>query len=259
MFTGAGNRAGRGQRHPKSVTVQATSLSGTIGVLQIAPSKIEYGNRRSPMLASTDFVNAIVTPFTTTAVSGGTAVVTTSTANHPGVLVLQSSTTANSGILVTENNLNVLGGEQFDIVIQAPAVFTTVTSRFGFISTTTSADCSNGVYFEMSGSGVVIGKTATASVRSSTATVATLAVSTWYHCRLSMNAASTTATFTIYDDTGIVLGTQSLSTNIPASTTFPLPVGIITTSSGTVAFNCHLVDYMSFGIPNRDLVRGALL
>ena len=228
---------------------------------------MERGYRLSPRV-ETDFLNVAAPwgPFANTAISTGTlsfpgtGVVT---ASHPGCITINSSTTANSGEVMGTGGTNAAqfllgGGEQFDVVFKTGAAFTNITMRFGFHDSTTSGDAVDGAYFEVSTAGVVTGKTSSNSVRTTSATIATLAVSTWYHARVRVNANATAVDYTIFDDSGTQLGTVQNTTNIPTAAGRETGVAFVATSAGTTATAlCHL-DYMSYCYQGRTLARGAL-
>ncbi|MGL4397647.1 MAG: hypothetical protein ACRCS9_13990 [Hyphomicrobium sp.] len=230
-------------------------------------AKFVSAHRKAPV-QSEDFAIAatgIQGPFNVVAVSTGTATVAPAAGvvdgNHPGVMLFRSSTTANSGIACTTSldRRRIAGGEQFDIIFRTPASLANLTYRFGFQDTATSADAVDGVYFEMTGgTGNIIGKTSSNSTRSSTATIATLAVNTWYHARLSLNAAATQADFAVYGDAGVQQGsTLSLTANIPTASGREVGVVAVFTNSGTTAVDIVNLDYIAFGNPGRALQRGA--
>ncbi len=222
--------------------------------------------RLDPIFA-TDFpssVAATIAPFNISAISAGTSTTVPAAGaldgNHPGVILCRSSTTANSGVIVNtaQNTFRIAGGEQFDVVFRTPAALTAMTYRFGYHDTASSADAVDGIYFEMPASGAIVGKTSSNSVRTTSATVATLAVSTWYHARIVVNANATGVDFFIYSDAGAQLGTVSITTNIPTASGRECGVAFIGTNSGTTAVDIVNLDYMAASIPGRNLLRGAL-
>lgn len=214
--------------------------------------------RRNLAVIDSDFTNGIQVPFTGAAIGSGTTNAPTSlgSANRPGIVGFSSSTTANSGYRVQggPDQMRVGGGEQIDIHYRTPAAFASTTLRAGLANTTTSADAANGCYFEFAGSGAIIGKTADNSTRSATATLATLAVDTWYHLRIAVNAGATSVSFEVFDDSGTLLGSAALTTNIPgaARTT---TLGIVLTNSGATAVGLGQIDYLGYV---RRLTRGAV-
>jgi hypothetical protein len=228
--------------------------------------------RRSPIV-DTDFIttNTVNGPYQITAISAGTfntaPVAGVVTANHPGVVRLVSSTTANSGVMVMAGQTGVAagalvllsGGEQFDIVFRTPAALTNLTYRIGFLDTITSAVPTDGVFLEMPATGAIIGRTLNNTAGNNSATLATLAVNTWYHARIIINAAAASADFFIYSDAGALLGTANIGgANIPVVSGRELGIGGVFTSAGVAAADIVSLDYMSASFPGRALVRGAL-
>ncbi len=223
--------------------------------------------RRSPIFA-TDFLGTIagmMAPFNVSAISTGTF--TTAPAagvvdgNHPGVILCRSSTTANSGVIVNtvQNMIRIAGGEQFECVFRTPGALTALTYRFGYHDTATSADAVDGIYFEMPASGAIVGKTSNNSVRTTSGTIATLAINTWYHARIVVNAAGTAVDFFIFNDAGTQLGTVNIATNIPTASGRETGIAFIGTSSGVTAVDIVNLDYMAAASPGRTLTRGALI
>ena len=220
----------------------------------------EVQRRRQPRYATDFWTSATTTnaPFVGTAISTGTSVsnVTSVDGNHPGIVRITSSTTANSGYRwMSDPALRIAGGESFECIFRMLSVATT-TMRFGFSDSTTSADAVDGVYFEMAATGTLVGKAASNSVRSSTATLATLAINTWYRATIIINADASSATFTLYDANGLLLATQSLVTNIPVAAGRETAIGFSITNSTTTATALVDLDYLavSFG-RNRALMR----
>lgn len=181
------------------------------------------------------------------AISAGTnaSSIVNLTGNNPGVVRMTSSTTANSGYR-WQTDLNTFffkGGESFTAIIN-PLSFTTTTTRLGFVDTNTSADAVDGAYVEMSNSGVLILKTSNNSVRTTSATVATLSLNTWYKIKINVNANATAVIAEVYDATGTLLGTQSNTSNIPITSARAFGSGIVTTNSGVVATALMDLDFL---------------
>ena len=228
-------------------------------------SSMEYQIRTSPILW-TDFGGGAAAQqgFAAGAgIGGGTSITAPSgfaNSNHVGIQNISSSATANSGYFWTFMSTGLLlsGNEQFDCIFRTPTVLTTVTTRMGFHDSSSSLDSVDGCYFEWIGSGAVVAKTSNNSVRTTSATVATLLPDTWYHARVKLNAAATAADFTIYSDTGTQVGTTQITTNIPTASLRETTATVIATSSGTVAVNVIYLDYMSLSFPGRQMARGAL-
>lgn len=246
--------------------------AGTVNVIyQVSGSNVsaysDYGSLssafdRKPFYA-TDFMNPGTsvygnTDMTGSAISSGTAGATATglDANHPGIINLSSSTTTNSGFRFNTAGGAVLigGGERFDVIFR-PTVFTNSTARFGFHDATSITAPIDGAYFQYSGSGDVVGVTVSNSTSSTSATIATLSVDTWYHAVLVVNNTATQVDYSIFSEAGTLLGTQSLTTNIPTGVGRETGVCWIVTNSGTTSQSLARLDYISYAF-TRALTRG---
>lgn len=190
--------------------------------------------------------------FPTTAIASGTAAYINTQAEHPGVLTTTSSATTNSGHHSYYLGVGTLyyfqGGEIYECVYQPKvASNTNTTTRFGFLDATTSADAVDGAYFEIpAGSFDVVGKTSNNSTRTTSSTIATIAVNTWYRFVIKVNRAASSISFTIYDANGVSLGTQSNTTNIPNTSVRVFGVGYVSTNVGTSATLLGWLDRQAF-------------
>lgn len=214
----------------------------------------------------TDFshTNAVQNEFLLAIIGSGSTFTTVPLAarlgpNHPGVQLWRSGTTANSGVqcMTALGLFRIGGGERWDVNFATAPVFTTVTFRSGALDSATSTAPVDGVYFEMSTSGAIVGKCRSNSVESVTATLATLNLSTDYHGRIEVNAAGTSVQFTVYSDAGASLGAAALTTNIPTASGRELGWGSIATSNATVATEVLNIDRQRLTNPGRVVARGA--
>ena len=250
-----------GHRHQ----VDSNGIMNNLAYPSLVPYVNDYWDCAGSGTATT------VTSWQTTAVGAGTIAIPTASiasgnptsaqildgGNHPGVISISSSTTANSGIQATwgtsASALLIKGGEVFDCVFLI-STFATTTYRFGFHDSATSADAVDGIYFELPASGAAVGKTSNNSVRTTSATIATLVVNTWYHARIKVNSNASSVTFSLYDTSGVLLGSQAVTTNIPITAGRDCLPRFIATNSGVVAtFLCQL-DLIGFQKP---VLRGA--
>jgi hypothetical protein len=179
--------------------------------------------------------------------------------NHPGILRISSSANANSGgyVLTDPISFRISGGEIFEIIFR-PLVSnnTNTTLRMGFLDATTSADATDGVYFELPANSLgIVGKTANNGVRTTSTTIATLTVNTWYRCRIEINSDATQANFYVYDDNGTLLGSTSITTNIPTEEGRETGAGFIVTISEATATALADFDFMAVGYNGRELTR----
>lgn len=219
----------------------------------------KYRFLRNITICQSDFYSAI-SPFTDTAINSGTSAIGDDALynkDHPGILKILSSGVADSGRLISTGGgqVTIGGGETFECVFSIDT-FTNHTCRMGLHDATTVSDAVDGVYFQFSGSGAIIGKTSNNSSRSSTATITTLTVDTWYRAKLQVNSDATSVSFQIFDMTDTQLGsTLALTTNIPSTNTRRVgPTFISTESVGATADLAH-VDLISFYLVGRDFVR----
>ena len=253
---------------PMLITDEARLAVATgVGSYSAHAKQSEAGSgadRRAPKL-TTDFAhtNAVQDDFIGAVVAAGTNTTTPAAAmlgpNHPGVQLWRSSTTANSGYQCTTalGLFRLGGGEQWDVHFGTAAAFTTTTFRSGALDSITSTAPVDGAYFEFSGTNAIVGKCRSNNVESVTATLATLAASTWYHGRITVNAAGTSVTFAIYSDAGVLLGTASITTNIPTASGRELGWGSSATNSGVVAVDLVNMDLQTLTNPGRTVARGA--
>jgi len=207
-----------------------------------------------------------LTPFVTTGISSGTLANGLGiTPNHPGVCIIKDSATANGGYVfrldsVSSASLLLGGGERFVLVFQINSNRSTQTVRVGFHNAVTITAPTNGVYIELIGNGstgaVATGKATNAGGTGSTGSTFTCLTDTWYSLKIELNSNATGATFTIYNEAGASVWSDTVgSTYIPTAAGRFTDVGIIATESTTdAAANMISIDYVLCDI-NRDLVR----
>lgn len=182
-------------------------------------------------------------------ISSGTQSKTGGTADHPGILSTTSSTTANSGgYCLTDTTAFLIGGGEISVHVFRIVTLTNSTIRIAFLDTTTSADATDGVYIEIPATGDAVGKTASNGTRTTSSTIATLSTATWYSAVTCVNFDATNCWFGIYSESGTLLGSQTISTNIPTGAGRQCGHGFVATNSGTTAVGLTHMDYMAVGI-----------
>ncbi|MDE3250255.1 MAG: hypothetical protein KGO82_16460, partial [Bacteroidota bacterium] len=193
------------------------------------------------VLYYTGFLTAATTaspPFVGAAVSSGTVAVNTTnqTSERAGVLRLTSSTTANGGYKwqTDVTTYRIHAGDVFECAI-APVNFSTTTFRAGFLDATTSADAVDGVYFEYNTSGALLLKTSNNSTRTTSSTITTLSLNTWYKLRITINSDATIVYCDVFDASGAFIAGTSINTNIPTTAGRECGIGVIATESTTTA------------------------
>lgn len=182
-------------------------------------------------------------PFYGAAISSGTINAPTTTyidSSVIGAVRLRSSTTANGGYLISSSaggiipiaGTSIRGRFNFQN-------FATTTFRFGIHNSTTSSAPTNGIYFQFSASGVIDGRRTVSSSTTTTPSTYTLSTNTWYTLNIEIGSSSTT--FNIYDTSGNILWSSSISGS-PLSTQLAFAL-VVTESSTTATDMCH-VDYL---------------
>lgn len=185
-------------------------------------------------------------PYTTTAISAGTTASSNAailSIDHPGVIKLRVGATANGGARLYIEGFRLRGGEKHQAWINFNT-HTGVTLRIGFAKTTTSADATDGAYFEIIG-GVANGKNANNSVRTSTTTSYSslgLTSSDWYRFDIDVANDLSSARYRIYDKTVALVYDQTVTGNLPpADSGRDVLAGIIATQATAGAADiCHV-------------------
>lgn len=191
-------------------------------------------------------------PFSVGNISSGALGVlpTAEVPNHPGILIIAASSGAgaNSGGRTGNAGSQMLPGAFFSEAVVNFPVITDLTYRSGFHNSLTASAPTNGAYFEVDAGGDLNGKTAATSSYSTTATDYTLSIDTWYRMRVSTNAALTLITFELFNDSGSLLWSDTLATNIPTASGEGVGVNVNAThASPSASQPLLLVDYMAFG------------
>lgn len=209
--------------------------------------------RRKGYIFFDDFFINTGVPFVRAFILGGTGGLSSTSM---GVYRINSGANANSGgsVLFANSGListvGLIDGLRYDAYLLFPTLDSLSTIRIGFIGgTNNQVDAVNGMYFEVNGA-TIVGKTANTNVRSTTSGY-TLSIATSYHLRITY--LTTSVLYEIYNPSGTLLWSASLTTNMPTST---LNCGLIATNSGIVTRTLVDIDYIGMTIP--PLNRGAL-
>jgi hypothetical protein len=201
---------------------------------------------------------AALDPFIGAAISTGTinaSNITTAQNNHPGLVRFASSATANSGYRAQTDVLayRLAAGDVFAATAYLDTLANT-TLRVGYHDSITSADAVDGVYIEVTPTtGVASCKASANSVRTTSATTATLTAATWYRFVIVVES-TTLARCIIVNDSSVDVLNTTVATNIPSTAGRETGAGLVVTNSGTVATSLLHLDYMMVG-SLRKLVR----
>lgn len=156
--------------------------------------------------------------FVCSALSSGTAASSTGDNNHIGVFTMSDSTTANGGYICrTDATIQYFGGgETFRYRFKPNTNVLNTTIIMGFGDSTTAAEPTDGCYL-YSFNLVVYGRCKNNAGPTSTSTSYTMTAGTWYTAIGRMNSAATSMNFSIYNDAGNLLWTNTVSANIPST------------------------------------------
>jgi len=201
----------------------------------------------------------LIYPWQINAVGTGTCVPAPGEANHPGIVSLRAAVPANSGISIPlAVDAFLIGGHCEAIFIIRPQLLAGATIRCGWQDTKTSADNVDGCYFEMTTvalvPGTIVGKCASNSNRTTTATSFVLVTNTWYRLHLAVNVDATLVTFTLKSEVGATLWTDTVNANIPTGAGRNTGHGLIATNGAGGVATIVDVDYIHAGV-HRTLVR----
>jgi hypothetical protein len=198
-------------------------------------------------------------PWQINAIAGGTASSVPGSANHPGIIYLRSAIAVNSGISIPlQSDAFLIAGDCHADFIIRPQTLAGSVIRCGYMDIFTINDNVDGAYFEMNTvvaiPGTIVGKCASNSARTTTATSFVLVTNTWYRLTVEVNAAANLVTFTIKDEAGAVLWTDTVNANIPTGAGRQTGHGINAFNTGAGPVTISDIDYMDIEI-NRALVR----
>ena len=171
-----------------------------------------------------------------------------------GLCLLQSAASSNTGFRWTAQNTDRIKGQAdlyFRAILAICDDMTSKTIHFGFLDATTQTESTDGAYFLLSaGSLACVAKTANGGTRT-TGSSFSLTAGTYYVFEVYWTTnASIKFTIKSLDEATTHLDTD-ITTNIPTSNTALFGAGLVATSSGAVADDLLVVDYMGHGFKNR--------
>lgn len=164
-------------------------------------------------------------------------------------ILISSSATANSGYRWLGSHSAIQFGFK---TMKSRTVLRLITGtstiiRFGFHDTTTFAEPTDGVWFDVVG-GVASGCARANGTKYTTTTNFTPTLNQVYICDLEVSADATLATFSILDGiTEEVLWTDTVANGIPTTTARMTNMGLIATCSTTSATNIAIFYLFGFG------------
>jgi len=181
---------------------------------------IDYDNPRLVYKFYTDFFSAqddTNDPWVGAALGLGTSGASTGQADHPGIIRFTSVATIGTGyrFMTATNCIKMGGAEHSEFCFQTGPNVTSCLIRLGYQDSNSATTPVDGVWIDIAAT-VLKGRTSNNSVRSTTGTTyAPLIVSTWYRAKIAVNSDATEVVFTLYNEAGAQLWSDTLAANIP--------------------------------------------
>lgn len=172
-----------------------------------------------PLNACLDFMGSTnvnqLAPFDQGVFAGATALIA-SEANHPGIYRITSGAGANTGGAVFVSlNAFFVGGEFSEFVFRLPNTASAAALLGFFDNATTAIAPVDGAWINITGT-TLTGKTSNNSVVSTSGSY-TISANTWYHAKVIVNSNATQVDYYLYDSSGVLLWSASLTSNIPTT------------------------------------------
>ena len=233
-------------------------FNGTVNTNKITMDLVQRANP----FYYTDFYEAITNQYPWNGYTSGTAgalaaaaAATNYDVGHPGWIYMKSGTAVNAGYYFRLPNASLLlSGSEATELIFMPISVDSLTIRFGFLDNSTNAPPTDGVYITIDSTNTIMGQTASNGTIAVTDTVYTLSYLTWYRVYIYLNSGATVAYYNLYNDTGTLLWSESLTANgstiiIPTASGRDTGHVLIATRGGVavtqISTNILIVDYMS--------------
>jgi hypothetical protein len=242
------------------IPINPIAISDVTGLTAALAGKADVLTRKNALIIETDFYNT-TSPFaqglTGTAINSGTIVQIIGEPNHPGAVGLRDSTTINGGyrIMTGANVIRLAGGEKAVFVFQINTGRSTSQAFMGFIDNISSSAPVDGAFlFWTQGTGIV-GAARSNNTQTQTASSFTPTNLTWYTAIIEVNSSATLVDFSIFNDAGTLLWTDTVGANIPTASGRETGFGaLVTESSVDAGADILILDYMRMEI-NRTLTR----
>ena len=228
-----------------------TQLDGTLVVCADGVARV----RPLGLYACSDQLNDTeMPPWSHAAIAAGAMATLPGEPNHPGITRCTSGAPPNAGhrMFLSMDSFLIAGSESARLIFR-PQSLPQTTVRFGFHDSVDHLDAVDGVYIE-SVAGLVSGKTATNSARSTTVSNFQTVQGTWYSVLIVLNADASLASFYLYDEAGAELWSDALAPNIPTAAGRETGHGVNSTNVNAGAVDLLDVDFIDVRVA-RDLVR----
>lgn len=214
----------------------AFAFSGTSVFPRWKPPDAKY-------LAETECLSTSMSPWLAASIGTGTASALTSSADRNGICGLKGGTVANDGyrIMTSQYSIILRAGSMCEIVM-ALNTNADETILAGFHDTITSAAHSEAACFKKAAGNTIVAITAAGGTTTTAGTTFTPTVGVYYVYRITVLPAFSGVRFEIFNEAGASQYDQTLSTNLPSSSTHDLGNGVVATSTATNSPTICYVD-----------------
>jgi hypothetical protein len=213
------------------------------GYINVRPSRL------SPISMATEFMTNQGNTFSEWigAVYASGSIGATGEDNHPGIITLYDSTTAGGGyyIYTSTVGIDLTGYESSEFVFQIEQTANT-NCRFGFMDDFLDASSTDGLHFAMLGTSTLRAYACNNTTCTEADTTYTITTNTWYTGTIETNSDATEATFTLYNEAGSSLWSETITSNVPTGVSRQVGHGVscFETTTGAAAPLMSL-DYMN--------------
>lgn len=162
-----------------------------------------------------------------------------SIANHPGLWRITSGAAANGAYFVYLQGSILLGGGEVAECIFRVNSTTDLVFEGGFLDQTLPTTPTDGAWINIAGT-TLSGKTANNGSVSTTSSTYAISTATWYRMKVVVNDSAASVTFYLYNASGTLLWSDTLSTNIPTAAGRETDMGVA--ACKTTAGSASLID-----------------
>lgn len=172
--------------------------------------------------------------------------------NHPGIARITQNGSNTGASIWLGNNSNILlaGEEEAEFIIKILTPISAIVSYMGFADNmAVTGNPTDAAIVHIDTSLGFQGRCFNAGVNTNTATTYIPSLNTWYRVKIVVNSNASRVDFYIYDESGNLLWTDNVQSNIPTAAGRELSHGIkmYKTSAGIV--DLLDIDYISFFCP----------
>lgn len=182
------------------------------------------------------------------------------TTKHPGTIMVKNGTAVNTGWAFrtqVANSLLTTANMEMNFVFKlAPTIVsgyaTNLVLRFGFLDSITATESTDAIGLaKEAGSLNLIGRAVSNGSVTDTSNIYTMVEQTWYQGKIKVGSDGTSCAFSLYDDGGTLLGSQTLTSGLPIGAARLFGSGfVIYHTTLTTSQDMVEMDFMDLYLPN---------